>query len=245
MDRVEVVQRALDATGGGTYLEIGVERGLSFIPIQAERKIAVDPRFLVPKRAMYNMGWIWGLLTGRGELYFQMTSDEFFASHAEELLGKEGIDVAFIDGLHTFHQSLNDVRNCLMYLKPQGIIVMHDCNPTTPSMAYPGRSFDQVDSLSLPGWTREWCGDVWKTVAHLRATRSDLEVQVLECDYGVGLIRKGPPINRFSPPPGRIESMTYEELERGRPTILNLTPPASLASFLKREGTTTQYRFTA
>ena len=61
---------------------------------------------------------------------------------------------------------------------------MHDCCPTTPSMAFPAKSFAEAEAqnMNLPGWTSDWCGDVWKTIVHLRSSRNDLAVAVLDCD---------------------------------------------------------------
>ena len=53
----------------------------------------------------------------------RMTSDEFFAAN------QFTFDIVFIDGLHD--QVAKDIENSLRVLNPGGIIVMHDCNPTT------------------------------------------------------------------------------------------------------------------
>ena len=67
-----------------------------------------------------------------------MTSDEFFANEAA-FLERRGIDVALIDGLHTYGQVVRDVENTLRYLRDDGIIVLHDCNPGRASVAPPRR----------------------------------------------------------------------------------------------------------
>ncbi len=45
MNRVKVVQQALDSRVQPVYLEIGVERGFAFRLFTADEKIAVDPSF--------------------------------------------------------------------------------------------------------------------------------------------------------------------------------------------------------
>ena len=226
MDRMEVIQRILDSGRRDTYLEIGVERGFSFMPIRAKRKIAVDPNF-----RRLNVIKLVSSFTGGQNLYFEMISDEFFEHHAD-VIGDSGIDVAFIDGLHTYNQSSRDVENSLRFLNKNGVIVMHDCNPSTRQMEYPAASYEQAVREHPPEWDRLWCGDVWKAIANLRATRSDLEVCVLDCDFGVGLIRRSTPQNRYDVPAKGLENMTYKDLERDRAAILNLREPNYLQIFL-------------
>ena len=56
-----------------------------------------------------------------------MTSDDFFAKN-QILLSENKLDLTFIDGLHTYKQSLQDTLNTLKHLDEKGIIVLHDCN---------------------------------------------------------------------------------------------------------------------
>ena len=37
----------------------------------------------------------------------------------------------------------------------------------------------------------EWTGDVWKAIAELRVERIDLDIKVVDTDYGCGIIRNG------------------------------------------------------
>ena len=36
-----------------------------------------------------------------------------------------------------------------------------------------------------------WVGTVWKGISHLRMTREDLEIKVVDTDYGCGIIKRG------------------------------------------------------
>jgi hypothetical protein len=45
-----------------------------------------------------------------------------------------------------------------------------------------------------------WSGNVWKAIAQLRSLRHDLRIAVLDCDFGVGIMRKGFPESRLSYP---------------------------------------------
>ncbi len=144
-----------------------------------------------------------------------MASDDFFETKASLL--KNGLDVVFIDGLHTYEQSLRDVQNSLKLLKEDGVIIMHDCNPESESIAYPASSCQSAASLKLDGWTGEWSGDVWKTIAYLRSTQKNLHVFVLDCDYGLGIITKGIPENMLEFYKEEIEELSYDDLKKTGP----------------------------
>jgi hypothetical protein len=216
MNRVQVVQGWLNRFPQGTYLEIGVQFGLSFAPARTRRKIAVDPRIRMPRFARR--------IAARRAAethYFETTSDCFFAEQAG-LLGASGIDVALIDGLHTHEQTVVDVENTLRWLTPGGLIVMHDCNPQSAAQACPAASYEQFRKRHWGSWF--WCGDVWKTILYLRACRKDLEVLVLDCDFGVGIVRRGQPHTTLDLSAEAIRGLTYDDLARDRQRLLNLQP---------------------
>jgi hypothetical protein len=225
VNRVKAVQRALDGRVKRVYLEIGVEHGFAFRLITADEKIAVDPAF---KR--------WGRLSdtkARATHYFETTSDAFFANETA-FLEQHGIDVALIDGLHTYRQVVRDVENTLRYLRDDGVIVLHDCNPVYASRACPATSYEDFRAQNR-WWHIRWNGDVWKAIVHLRSTRDDLRIAVLKCDHGVGLVRKGFPESRLSYSPAQIEALNYADLAADRDRLLNLKPPGYLDEFLAAE----------
>jgi hypothetical protein len=125
MDRISVVQACLDRTRRGAYVEIGVEFGVCFARIRAGTKIAVDPCLRIP--------W-WRKRTSERRAaashYVAAVSDEFFERHAP-VLCPAGIDVAFIDGLHTWEQALRDVDNALARLTAGGVIVRPGTSEST------------------------------------------------------------------------------------------------------------------
>lgn len=227
MNRLQAVQSSLDRSGGGTYLEIGVAWGWALCRVRATRKIGVDPKFRMGPFASR------GAHRGTRELHLmEMTSDDFFAGHAHLLHG--GLDAALVDGQHTYEQSLKDVEHCLNYLNDDGTIVMHDCNPATESQGLPVESFREFrERYPMRIF---WCGDVWKTIVHLRSTRDDLRVAVLDCDFGVGLIRKGIPDSRLAYSMEQIVEMTFADLDAHRAELLNLRPPEELIEFLAPRG---------
>ena len=221
MNRLEVIQKIIDKINAKTYLEIGVEFGATFSKINAERKIAVDPEIKISwKRKLADA------LKFCEIKYFEMASDEFFNKH-NDLFAEEKIDAAFVDGLHTYRQSLKDIENCLQFLSDKGVVVAHDCNPINEASAAPNRE------TAKKSGEKKWSCDVWKTIAHLRSTRDDLEIFVLDCDYGMGIIRKGKPENMLNFQPEQIEKMTYNDLANNREKFLNLKDIGYFGDFLK------------
>lgn len=221
MNRIKVVQKALDGRAKSVYLEIGVWRGFTFRYMSADEKIAVDPALKLSARTRRQAD-----AKARATHYFEMTSDAFFANEAG-FLEQRGIDVALIDGLHTYEQTLRDVENTLHHLRDDGVIVLHDCNPANALVGRPARS-----RADLPWWYFIWSGDVWKVIVHLRSTRDDLRIAVLNCDFGLGVIRKGFPESRLSYSPAQVKALEYADLAADRKRLLNVKPPGYVDELL-------------
>jgi len=227
MKRTETIQKILDKKKAPAYLEIGMGAGKNFFRIKARRKVAVDPHFNFP--AKRRIAWIFRNPRNLFAKYYEMTSDDFF-THAKDSFT---FDVIFIDGLHSHAQTMKDVENALGVLKEDGVIVMHDCNPPNEAAAFPAKDYEHAASLNLPGWTGQWCGDVWKTICVLRSTRDDLRIFVLDCDHGLGIITRGTPDNPLNLSREEIGTMSYARFSREREALLNLKKEDFLFDFLE------------
>jgi hypothetical protein len=227
VNRIKAVQRALEGRVKPVYLEIGVSKGLAFRRISADEKIAVDPAFKLSARSRSLAD-----AKARASHYFEMTSDAFFANETA-FLEQRPIDVALIDGLHTYEQVVRDVENTVRYLRDDGVIVLHDCNPARELIGRRAATWDDfVAQQKGPLKLGVWSGDVWKAIVYLRSTRHDLRVAVLKCDLGVGVVRKGSPESRLSYSAAQIEALTYADLAADRERLLNLKSPRYLGEFL-------------
>lgn len=155
MNRIEIIQKYIYKYKYASYLEIGVQAGHCFRAIHCNYKVGVDP-------------------DNTSAATIHKTSDEFFANN------KEKFDIIFIDGLHHADQVYKDIMNSLDVVNDGGIILMHDCKPTTEFMQ------------QIPLTTQvEWTGDTWKAYVKVRTEREDLEMFVIDTDWGVGVIKKG------------------------------------------------------
>lgn len=226
MKKELIIQLIIDKINAVTYLEIGVQRGKNFFAVKAPKKIAIDPNFMLGiQRTISHLIDYWR------SNFFEMTSDDFFRTKAAGFFGKTKIDVAFIDGLHTYENSLADFENCLNYLSPNGIILFHDCNPASREAAEYAHSPQEIQQR-FPGRNAEWNGDVWKTIVHIRSLYPDLEVCVLDCDFGVGIARRKKPSDPLSFSRDQITALTYADLEKNRDRFLNLKSPDYLRDLI-------------
>lgn len=141
-----------------TYLEIGVQFGHSLrLSLPTTKAIGIDPDPLCapPPNAQL----------------FSMTSDRFFAiMDATERIANNGIDFAFIDGMHLVENALRDFINVETYCHPGSVVALDDVLPYSPDIAH---------REPLPG---DWAGDVWKLWPILTKWRPDLKITMVDVE---------------------------------------------------------------
>lgn len=225
VSRMETLQLVINGLSARRYLEIGVAHGDCFSSIKVKEKIGVDPR--EPAEAVRR------ILSEPGVSYFAEESDKFFEVHGPKVLAG-GIDVAFVDGLHTYKQCHRDIMNCLQYLNPRGVVLVHDCRPRSAEEAQPASSYEQAREIIGSDYRGPWTGDVWKAIVRLRSERRDLNVNVLNTDQGIAVVWKGPsdPVINFSL--AEIDKMTYADLSRDIEILLGMRSPNHMFGVLRR-----------
>jgi hypothetical protein len=178
------------------YLEIGVNDGICIRKINAPHKDGVDPS---PGSEVGGMDV--------PEINYPVTSDEFF----DFIKGHDiKYDVIFIDGLHHSDQVDKDIKNSLNHLVPNGFIILHDCNP--PEFV------NQV----VPRISGTWNGDVWKSVVKLRCTKPNLEIKVVDTDWGVGVVKQGQ--QEIYDKVSLEECLEWSYFDSHREELLNIIP---------------------
>tara|TARA_B100001248_G_scaffold151213_1_gene113613 strand:- start:95 stop:766 length:672 start_codon:yes stop_codon:yes gene_type:complete len=148
--RSVIIQNIINDKKYKDYLEIGCDRDENFSKIKIENKTGVDP------------------LQG-GTL--RMTSNNFFIKN------NKNFDLIFLDGLHTYEQTIKDINNSLKILNKDGVIIIHDCLPK--------KIWNQI----VPRIYGHWNGDVWKAIVHSR-TYSSADTYTCIADHGLGIIFK-------------------------------------------------------
>lgn len=231
MDRLALIQLLMKKKKLRNYLEIGVFNGHIFFRIKSDFKIAVDPEFRFD--ALRKAGKILLNPTNLYNRYYRKPSDDFFREDAPALFSKNPINISLIDGMHEYDYALRDIENTVKYLSPNGVIIVHDCNPLTAESAC---SFAEWKERDFRG---TWNGDVWKAILHIRSLRKDLNAFVLDTDHGLGVIVKKPanrapdlqtgPIPDFSPQ--EIKELSFAEFDRHRKEWLDLRPEDYLYEF--------------
>ncbi len=136
------------------YLEIGIAKGETFHNVKATLKVAVDPKF--------GFDHVEAQRTNPGTTYHEVTSDVYFGKYIE---ATETFDVIYLDGLHTFEQTLRDLNNALEHLEPRGVILIDDVRPHTYVASLPNyRNYPKSRSGSASttngGWVMctSWSG---------------------------------------------------------------------------------------
>ena len=194
-----------------TYLEIGIRNPEdNYNHIIAHTKYSVDP----------------GMEFAANPADFKMTSDIFFKKLGNNgILGKEvRFDVIFIDGLHLAEQVDRDITNALNYLKEDGFIVLHDCNPPT---AWHAREAHHYNHTPAAGY---WNGTTWKAFLKWRGNHSVFSC-CIDTDWGVGILSKkyaiGQSLSHNNP------FYEFHVFDNNRKTFLNLITFDELKKRLK------------
>lgn len=190
--RWDIINRHLLRSRARRFLEIGIGDGSCAARVEAHLKWGVDPRPKPGAERSYDR-------------VFQQTSDEYFARQSEKF------DVVLIDGLHHADQVYRDILHALAVVSPRGVVVAHDCNPSSEAMQ------------AVPQRQGIWTGDCWRAIVRLRASRPLLTAYVINTDFGVGVIRKrSSPLLKLDK---AFDKYTYADLRRDRKRLLDLREP--------------------
>ena len=199
--RSDVINYLLSlSTTPTNYLEIGVRNpDHNFNLIESAKKYSVDP----------------GLEFEANPVDFKMTSNIFFEklSTGEVLFNSIKFDVIFIDGLHLAEQVNQDIINSLKYIKDDGFIVLHDCNPPTEWHARENFKYRYTPAQHL------WNGTTWKAFVKWRSNPT-VKSCCIDSDWGVGILSKKRAIGESI----EFTNQFYEfnEFDKNRKENLNL-----------------------
>lgn len=153
MKRHQLLQELHRLARPRTYLETGIQRGLS-LALSRVPSVGIDPEFRIDHELATDVHLA------------RCGSDEFFArpdplAHLPEPV----VDLAFIDGMHLAEYTLRDLLAVERFTTASSVILVDDALPRTVEMTRRNRIGRSV-----------WTGDVYKVTAALRAMRPDLIV---------------------------------------------------------------------
>ena len=112
----DLLNHIIEVGSYNSYLEIGVDKGVTLRAVKAEIKQGVDP----------NVENMEDVFTGNINQFITEINEDTF-------------DLIFIDGDHTHESSTNDLNKSLTLLNKGGTIVMHDTNPADHVQGAPTR----------------------------------------------------------------------------------------------------------
>ena len=179
--RTEIIKKLINYKNYKTYLEIGCDQDENFSKINLLDKIGVDPKSGGTHR---------------------MTSDVFFNSN------KKKFDFIYIDGLHTYEQAVNDIKNSLNFLNENGIILLHDCLPK------------KIWNRRVPRIYGHWNGDVWKAIVESRTWENTNTITVI-ADHGLGLIQKKKNLNILKDEIRDFKKLKYRDYYEKHTSYMN------------------------
>ena len=227
--RSEVIQQLLDLYERPNYLEVGVDHGVTFLPLRAARKVAVDPKFWFDTTQAPPEGTV--------VEHHEITSDAFFGtvSRSDPLF-----DVIFLDGLHTFEQTLRDLMSAALLLKPNGTIIVDDVIPNSyhSSLASTDdlvrvREFQARFDPKLQE-DQAWMGDVYKIPFYVRSYMQQFSYATTSDNHGQTVMwrqprRAGSFIERSIEAIGRLE---YRDFIRHQDEM-NMMPSAQIVAAVR------------
>lgn len=202
------------------YLEIGVNKGVTFNQIKIKNKVAVDPRFRF-KYIDYACEHI---------RFYEITSDEFFRTSSNEVF-----DFIYLDGLHIFEQTFRDFCATLAMSNEKTIWLIDDTVPS--DMFAADRSLERGVRLrqATGGKGGAWMGDVFKTIYAIHDFFPQFSYATFP-GHGQTVVwretRKDfqPRWNSLS----EITALTYLDFLETKEEIINISTPQEIITCLKQ-----------
>ncbi len=157
------IQTLIDAFYAQSYLEIGVFEGGTFLNLDVPFKVAVDPLFRFDPQIYAN----------DNAHFYNTTSDDFFTQFPERSLLLEKkyhntpfkFDIIYLDGLHTFEQTLRDFANSLPFSHEKTVWIFDDTVPSNCFAAMPCvKKQDTLKDYAGLFADSAWQGDVFKAI---------------------------------------------------------------------------------
>ena len=122
---------------------------------------------------------------------------------------KKKFDIIFLDGLHTYEQTIKDINNSLNFINDKGVIIIHDCLPK--------KIWNQI----VPRIYGHWNGDVWKAIVHAR-TYNHADTYTCLADHGLGIIFKRKNKNKLELQIDNYKNLRFSDYYNNHKKFMNL-----------------------
>jgi hypothetical protein len=106
------------------------------------------------------------------------SSHEILRTVAKATDGNCRYDLIFVDPFHTLQSSSADIAAAWKMLSPDGILVVHDCNPADEAM---------TAATFQPG---NWCGLTYRAYIDFVFSQPARRYCTVDTDYGCGVVHK-------------------------------------------------------
>ncbi|MER2264568.1 class I SAM-dependent methyltransferase [Methylobacterium oxalidis] len=216
----ERINRLARICGARRYLEVGVFHGHTFFNVDVDFKVAVDPTFQFDPAAHQN----------DRTRFHPVGSDDFFRSARYE-----PFDLIYLDGLHTFEQTLRDFLNSLAFAHDRTIWLFDDTVPNDNFSALPDqeRCYRLRRALGNGDWA--WMGDVFKVVYFIRSMMKFYHFRTFG-GHGQTVVWRDPKQydEREATPLARIGEMPYEDFVETYVATMNFAEDEQIYATLER-----------
>lgn len=204
------------ATGARRYLEVGVNKGDTFLAVEIAERTAVDPAFRFD----------WQAAATPATRFHQQPSDAFFARC------RERFDIVFLDGLHVFAQTFRDFCNALDVTDEGALILIDDTVPDDVYSSWPHPR--EAQALRRQAGVRggSWHGDVFKMVFAIHDFFPRLSYVTIGTEGNPQTLVWHEPRTDFRPLFNSLEAvsrMSWFEMRRHRATLRLMPEPEALA----------------
>ncbi len=157
----QLASRLSDPT---SYVEVGVEEGLTLEAVDLPFRVGVDPR---PRFSLKELP--------SGVVIHVETSDKFFL----KLDANTTFDLMFLDGLHTYEQTYRDLINSLRHIAHRGFILIDDVVPSDELSSRRDEQEVKDERARRGDPDTLWHGDVFRLMLVLRDHHPELTVRTI------------------------------------------------------------------
>ncbi len=179
-----------------TYLEVGVNYGATFFGVDIETRTGVDPKFMFDCKSLEN----------ERNHFFEVESDFYFQKIASR---RDKFDIIFVDGLHTYEQTLRDFCSSLAHCHEKTIWLIDDVIPSDVFSALPDQD-KAIYYRSLSGKTGDesWHGDVYKVVYTLHDFFPNMDFRTIADGGNPQTVVISRPRKAFSPKYNKLSTIS-------------------------------------